>query len=35
MPKPTSFSDWLADTIITNEEQIRNRRDTFMKLPEI
>lgn len=29
------LSDWLADTIITNEEQIRNRRDTFIKLPEL
>jgi hypothetical protein len=29
------LSDWLADTIITNEEQIRNRRDGFIKLPEL
>lgn len=34
-PAQDRLSDWLADTIITNEEQIRNRRDTFMKLPEI
>ena len=29
------LSDWLAKTIITNEEQIRNRRDEFVKLPEL
>ena len=29
------LSNWLADTIITNEEQIRNRRGTFVKLPEL
>lgn len=35
MPAQDRLSDWLADTIITNEEQIRNRRDAFIKLPEL
>ena len=34
-PAQDRLSDWLADTIITNEEQIRLRRDTFIKLPEL
>lgn len=29
------LSDWLVRSIITNEEQIRNRRDDFVKLPEL
>ena len=29
------FSDWLADSIITNEVQIRDRRNAFMKLPQL
>ena len=29
------LSDWLVRTIITNEEQIRNRRDDFVNLPEL
>lgn len=29
------LSDWLVRTIITNEEQIRNRRDDFVDLPEL
>lgn len=29
------LSDWLVRTIITNEEQIRNRRDEFVKLPDL
>ena len=34
-PAQNRLSDWLANTIITNEEQIRHRRDTFINLPEI
>ena len=34
-PAQDTLSDWLANTIIANEEQIRNRRDGFIKLPEI
>lgn len=34
-PAQARLSDWLADTIITNEEQIRNRRDAFVKLPDL
>jgi hypothetical protein len=29
------LSDWLAKTIITNEEQIRHRRNEFVKLPNL
>jgi len=31
----TKLSDWIADTIIRNEEQIRSRRDDFVKLPTL
>lgn len=34
-PAQDKLSDWLADTIITNEQQIRNRRDSFVKLPDL
>lgn len=34
-PAQDKLSDWLADTIIANEAQIRNRRDAFIKLPQI
>jgi hypothetical protein len=32
-PAENQLSDWLARTIITNEEQIRHRRNEFVKLP--
>lgn len=34
-PAENLLSDWLAKTIITNEEQIRNRRNEFVKLPSL
>lgn len=34
-PAQDTLSDWLADSIITNEEQIRHRRDAFIKLPQL
>jgi len=34
-PAQDKLSDWLADTIIANEAQIRNRRDAFIKMPQI
>lgn len=34
-PAQEKLSDWLADSIITNEQQIRNRRDSFVKLPDL
>jgi hypothetical protein len=30
-----SAFEWLAKTIITNEEQIRHRRNEFVKLPNL
>jgi hypothetical protein len=32
-PAEKRLSEWLAKTIITNEEQIRSRRNDFIKLP--
>ena len=34
-PAENQLSEWLAKTIITNEEQIRNRRNEFVKLPTL
>jgi predicted transcriptional regulator len=34
-PAQDKFTDWLADSIITNEVQIRDRRNAFMKLPQL
>lgn len=34
-PAENQLSDWLARTIITNEEQIRHRRNEFVKLPAL
>lgn len=34
-PAEDTLSDWIADTVITNEEQIRNRRNAFIKLPQL
>ncbi len=34
-PAVARFSDWLAEAIIANEEQIRLRRDSFHDLPEV
>jgi hypothetical protein len=34
-PAEKRLSEWLAKTIITNEEQIRSRRNDFIKLPAI
>ena len=31
----TRLADWLANLIITNEEQIRHRRNEFVKLPSL
>ena len=31
----TRLSDWLANSIITNQTQIRNRRNEFIKLPDL
>lgn len=37
LPKPAQerLTDWLANSIITNEEQIRSRQDSFIKLPDL
>lgn len=29
------FTTWLADTLVTNQKQIRRRRDEFLKLPTL
>ncbi len=34
-PAQDTFTDWLADSIITNEVQIRDRRNAFIKLPQL
>ena len=34
-PAVIRFSEWLANAIIANEEQIRSRRDSFADLPEV
>jgi transcriptional regulator with XRE-family HTH domain len=34
-PAVDLFSNWLADALVANEEQIRRRRDTFTDLPEL
>lgn len=34
-PAVARFSEWLANAIIANEEQIRSRRDSFADLPEV
>jgi transcriptional regulator with XRE-family HTH domain len=34
-PAKIQLSEWLAKTIITNEEQIRHRRNEFVKLPNL
>lgn len=34
-PAQERLSIWIADTILTNDTQIRNRQEAFMKLPDI
>ncbi|MDE2441980.1 MAG: helix-turn-helix transcriptional regulator [Betaproteobacteria bacterium] len=34
-PAQERLSIWIADTILTNDGQIRNRQEAFMKLPDI
>jgi hypothetical protein len=34
-PAQETLTNWLADSIIANEKQIRSRRNAFIKLPEL